>query len=450
MRKLIHFSMGFFALLLKFLSPLEAMICAVAAFLHNLYIFPFYGRRKIEKDFEKEKRYSAIVSYPAVVFFIILFSYLTNFKDIKMAMAVAASSWAVLSFGDSVAGFLGKILGGPRLLWNKEKTWAGSISFFIFSGLFSYPFFNYTLEKKIFDSDAKLLMLTLLCAFCCAVVESLSGQYDDNISFPFVAFSIFSLYSCFDFKGMKQSLFVFNLDNNLNAIFLFTLVSINFGFALVAYLKKWVDLKGFLFGLFLGFVVILSRGIKGYIVLILFFLIANFSTFYRKKLKEERGIEEENKGRRGIESVFSKGLAPMVFSFFSFEAFALCLSFYASDTVATEFGKTSQGKTFSLIELKEVAPGISGAVTLKGTFYGILSIFVFNLISLFDYNSRQINIKFFLISVVLVAMFFFIESIINDINKRIRVTSKVLIHIVLGFLLCAFSSAISCFAGSGS
>lgn len=442
--------MGFFALLLKFLSPLEAMSCAIAAFLHNLYIFPLYGRRKIEKDFEREKKYTAIVSYPAVVFFIILFSYLRNFKDIKMAMAVAASSWAVLSFGDSAAGFLGKILGGPRLLWNKEKTWAGFLSFFIFSGFFSYAFFNYTLEKKIFDSDIKLLILTLLCTFCCAVVESLSGQFDDNISFPFVAFSIFSLYSCFDFIGIKESLFVFNLDNNLNAISLSTLVSINFAFALVAYQKKWVDLKGFLFGLFLGFIVILSRGIKGYIVLILFFLIANFSTFYRKKLKEERGIEEENKGTRGLESVFSKGLAPMVFSFFSFEAFALCLSFYASDTVATEFGKTSQGKTFSLIELQEVAPGNSGGVTLKGTFFGILSIVVFNLISLFDYNSRQINIKYFFISAVIVVIFFFLESIINDINKRIAVTSKVAIHIVLGFLLCAFSSAIFCFSGSGS
>ena len=434
--------MGFFALLLKYLSPFEALVCAFFAFIHNLYIFPLYGRRKIEKEFEKEKGYSGIVSYPAVVFLIILFSYLVSSNDIKIAMAIAAASWAVLAFGDSGAGFIGKAIGGAKLLWNKDKTWVGFFAFLFFSALFSYAFFNFVYFGSFAVYNLNLLILVCLSAIICGITESIKNQFDDNISFPFVAFSIFSFYPYFEIAKIKEKLLIFQLGEKSNLYIFSLLLFVNAVLALVAYLKKWVDKNGFLFGMVLGFAVILSLGLKGYLILLLFFAFANFSTFYGKEIKEKKGIGETNKGRRGLESVFSKGVAPLIFSFFSFESFALVLSFYASDTVATEFGKTSKGKTFSLLKMNEVPSGTRGGISFKGTFFGIIAILIFNFLSFFNYSSFEISFKFYLFATLLVILFFFLESIINEIDEKIVVTNKVVIHIVLGFLLGAFGNAL--------
>lgn len=434
--------MGFFALLLKYLSPLEALICAFLAFIHNLYIFPLYGRRKIEKSLEKEKNYSAIVSYPAVVFLLILFSYLTNLNNTRTAMAIAAGSWAVLAFGDSTAGFFGKLLGGPKLKWNREKSWVGFIVFIIFSIVFSYTFFFYVSSRSFSKLDLNLVLFSCLTAVICAVIESIKEQFDDNISFPFVAFSLFSFYPNFDITNIAKTFFIFQLGEKSDLIIFFVIIFVNTFLALVAFFKKWVDLYGFLFGMILGFTVIFSLGVKGYLILLLFFLLANFSTFYGKKIKEEKKIEEPNKGQRGLESVFSKGIAPMVFSLLSFEAFALTLCFYACDTVATEFGKTSRGKTYSILKITEVPTGTRGGVSFKGTFYGILTILIFTFVALFNYTSFKLPAISYFLAAFLVTFFFFLESVINEIDFRVGITSKVIIHIVLGFLLGAFGNSL--------
>lgn len=434
--------MGFFALLLKYLSISQALLCAFFAIFHNLYIFPLYGRRKLEKDFEREKRYSAIVSYPVVVFLIILFSNFVSSSNIRMAMGIASASWAILAFGDSSAGFFGNLLGGPKLKWNNEKTLAGFISFLIFSAISSYLFINYTAFDSFSNFDLNLIILSCLSAVICAVTESIKGQFDDNISFPFVAFSIFSFYPFFDIYKIKKSMFLFQLEEKFNFNIFFILILLNFLFAVTAYLKKWVDKNGFVFGIVLGFSVIFSLGVKGYLILILFFIVANFSTFYGKKIKEIKGIAEAKKGERGLESVFSKGIAPFVFSFLSFEAFALTLCFYAADTVATEFGKTSKGKTFSLLKMVEIPAGTRGGISFKGTFFGILTIVVFTFLSVLNYKLLILPLKFYSLAVILVILFFFVESIVNEIDDRLGVTSKVVIHIVLGFLLGAFCNSL--------
>lgn len=432
--------MGFFALLLKYLSISQALLCALLAIIHNLYIFPLYGRKKIEKEFEKEKRYSAIVSYPVVVFLIILFSDFVISSNLRMAMAIASASWAILAFGDSSAGFFGKVIGGPKLKWNNEKTFAGFISFIIFSFFSSYLFFNYIAFDSFSNFNLNLLILSAISAIVCAVTESIKGQFDDNISFPFVAFSIFSFYPFFDIY--KKNIFLFQLKENFNFKIFLILIFLNFLFAFTSYLKKWVDKNGFIFGLILGFSVIFSLGFKGYLILILFFIVANFSTFYGKKIKEIKRIEEANKGKRGLESVFSKGIAPFVFSFLSFEAFALTLCFYAADTVATEFGKTSKGNTFSLLEIVKVPAGKRGGVSFKGTFFGILTIVIFTFLSVFNYKLLVFPAKFYVLTTLLIILFFFIESIVNEIDDRLGVTNKVIIHIVLGFLLGAFCNSL--------
>ena len=71
-RKLLHMSMGFFALGLRWLAPWQAALCALAALVHNLWIFPHYGMKKLERPEEKASGYSGMIGYPAVVFALLL------------------------------------------------------------------------------------------------------------------------------------------------------------------------------------------------------------------------------------------------------------------------------------------------------------------------------------------------------------------------------------------
>src|SRR5690606_23933522 len=56
-----------------------------------------------------------------------------------MAMLLAApdlpqlglSVLAVLAFGDGTATLVGKLVGGPRLPWNRDKTWSGLTAFLL-------------------------------------------------------------------------------------------------------------------------------------------------------------------------------------------------------------------------------------------------------------------------------------------------------------------------------
>lgn len=426
--------MGFFALTLRFLSPIEALFCAFLAFVHNLYIFPLYGRKKIEKEEEKIRKYSAIVSYPLVVFFLILIPSIF-LNDKKLALSISAASWAILAFGDSFASIVGLLLPKPKLFYNKDKTVSGFIAFFIISLFSSQIFFNFVFERKLFFFDYNLFIFSFIASLISAVVETIKEQFDDNISFPFIALSLFLLYAKVDIlENIKNSLIWLSFKQN-SYLIPFVLLMLNLFFALLSYYKKWVDINGFWFGLLIGVIVISIGGIKSYFILILFFVLANFSTFIKRAEKIKKGIYEENMGRRGIKSVFSKGLAPLTFSLYSFDAFFIALSLYASDTIATEIGKISKQKPVSLISFKKVEHGASGGVSLYGTISGLLGIIIFNGISL---SLLGYDLRNHLLSVFNCTFFFLLESLVNDLNTRFKITNKVVIHIVLGFLCGSF------------
>ena len=435
-------SMGFFALSLRWLNPWQAMLCALLAFLHNLYIFPLYGRKKLEKEEEKKRGYTAIVSYPAVVLCLILISSFLSFGG----LGLGAAAWAILAFGDSFGAIFGKMVGGPKLPWNKEKTLSGIISFFIFGFIAAYLFIFYIYKyDRLSDlwEQGRFMLILILAVFLAAVVESLEDQFDDNLGFPFVALSVLSLV-VIPHKLILMPFIATALDANTILSFM-VLMCINLALAIIAFIQKWVNMWGFIFGLLVGTSVIFSLGVKGFAILCLFYLFANFSTFYGRRIKEERGIAEGNKGTRGLGSVFSKGLAPALFCWFSFEAFVVALAFYAADTVATEFGKTSKRNAFLLSAYKVVPQGTVGAVSLKGTIAGVLSILIFIMVSLLDFRTLRFNNTTFYVLSICTLYFFVLESIINEENFKRQLTSKTVIHITMGFLAGAVAKGICVF-----
>ena len=68
LRKSVHISMGGFALLLRFLTPGQAALCAGIALAFNLFVLHRVTRRALLRHDEKTRGYSlGIALYPAAV-----------------------------------------------------------------------------------------------------------------------------------------------------------------------------------------------------------------------------------------------------------------------------------------------------------------------------------------------------------------------------------------------
>src|SRR5512132_2475336 len=117
--------MGLFALTLRWLDWRLAAALAAAALLFNLFVMPRIGRG-IYRDAAR-KRDAGIVAYPAMVLLLILL--------FRHELGVAAALWAMMAFGDPAASIAGKLLGGPRLPWNRKKTWSGFLAYALVGGL---------------------------------------------------------------------------------------------------------------------------------------------------------------------------------------------------------------------------------------------------------------------------------------------------------------------------
>ena len=85
----------------------------------------------------------------------------------------------VLAFGDGMATTMGLVLQGPRLSWNREKTWAGTFAFVGFGGYLG------SLAYWAESQPRASWLIALTCGFAAAVVaavaESLPSRVNDNV-----------------------------------------------------------------------------------------------------------------------------------------------------------------------------------------------------------------------------------------------------------------------------
>lgn len=463
-RKILHMSMGLFALCLRWLAPWQAALCALAALLHNLYIFPHYGMKKLERPEEKARGYSGMVGYPAVVLVLMILSFgpaLTGLgpggtggPTLGESLAPAAGAWAILAFGDALGALCGMFLGGPRLPWNRGKTWSGLTGFFLVGGVSSFFMLQWVSAGDFSWRGPGVLFLCGLAALVAGLVETLPGQIDDNLTVPLAAWLVLSFAgSAWVRMGLNtRSYFAVRAFSPWPAagesVLFAMLLLLNILLAAVALWRGWVDIWGFLLGAVFGTVILCALGWEGYALLLLFYLLANGSTYYGKRLKESRGIGEAHGGQRRTESVFSKGFMPAVYALVSPPGFAAALAVYAADTVASEFGKTSRGKTLSILGRRTVPPGHVGGISAKGTAAGIgaIALFVVAFAALMVPEGRWALVQgashpehswtrdlFWPLSVGFSALLWFLlESVINEWNERRRFFSKVVIHVMVG------------------
>lgn len=179
-RKLLHISPGLLAFLLPALpheKPLSTQalleITLITAVLTGLYIAL---KRHVERPHEADF-YVTTLSYPAAI--------LGTLFAFPAAPELAAVVLVVLAFGDGSACVVGSQVGGRRLPWNRDKTWAGTAAFVVVGGALA------TLAYRGEADPDSAWLAALLCgggaALVAAVVESLPVRLSDNVRVGFTA-----------------------------------------------------------------------------------------------------------------------------------------------------------------------------------------------------------------------------------------------------------------------
>jgi uncharacterized protein (TIGR00297 family) len=215
----------------------------------------------------------------------------------------------------------------------------------------------------------------VIAAIAAAFVETLPIRLNDNLSVPAIA--AFVLWSSTLFDPQVAHARSAGLAMETAAALL-----VNGASAGAGLWAGTVTAAGALAGVIIGAVIVIGGGWSAWAVLMATFIAASVCTRLGRARKMAAGIEEARGGRRGPgNAIANTGLAAwasvlaigMPDPTLALLACVAALSTAGSDTVASEIGKAYGRTTVHLTNLRRVAPGTTGAVSLEGTAAGIAS-----------------------------------------------------------------------------
>ncbi len=361
-RKLTHAGFGLFALALRWLSWPAAAACALAALLANVLLLPKFGKG-IYRDRERHLD-PGIVAYPAMVLVLILL--------FRHELYIAAAVWGMMAFGDPAASVVGKLVGGPRIPWNREKTWAGFTAYALVGSLAGAGLFWWTMRTGIPESFVGVWAnLGVPMALAGAGVESWKTGLDDNWTTPLPA-------------ALVLLVLLRSLQNPVGFAYWFEVhlpprwgvaAAVNGAVALATGALGVVSVSGAVAGAIVGWGILTFGGWGFYAVLWAFFLLGTVATRLGYAKKKRLGTAQAAGGRRGAKHVLANCGVGLAISFLfrntavplAAAAFAASFAAALADTFGTEFGSLYGKRPYSLSRFKAVAPGTRGAVSAAGT-----------------------------------------------------------------------------------
>jgi len=389
LRKTIHVAMGGFALLLRWLTPFQASLCAIAAFLHNYFILPrTLGKRIYRKEEIIKGVPTGILVYPLSVLILILLFW--------GRLYLAALIWGIMAFGDGFATIFGATYGKKKLPWSRDKSYVGFFSYLIFGTLGASFLLWWTAPKGLF-SLSTILLISFATTLFSAIVETIPFGLNDNFIVPLLGagFLFLLLRADFGLLLVKKELLLKNLGWG-------ALISLIVGG--IAILMGFVDLSGFLAGVGIGTTIYAFTSLPGFVILFSFFLLGSG-------------------GARGAVHALGNCALPSLLAFFAFIskdnqllllAFITAFATATADTLSTEMGGLYGKNPILITTLRRVPPGTEGAISFAGTLSGVLGAVV---ISLIGYALHLISLK--LVPVAVTAAFFgnLTESLLGAILK---------------------------------
>ncbi len=377
-RKIVHMAVGLIAFAVVFLGPALSALAALTAVLMNLFVLPRLGGKALWRERESARGMSlGIVLYPFAVLLLILVFW--------QKLEVAAAIWGILAFGDGMASVVGMAYGRRRLPWNPEKTWAGTLAYWIFGTLGASVLLWWTATNPLglsllasVNSGGReisigfVLLICALTAAFAAFVESLAMAVDDNIAVPLLAgLVLFGLLS-------SESVSIDWSAIGSNAL---VGAGINLLFAVAAYRARSVDRSGGVAGFAVGTLIFASLGWRGYVLLMTFFVLGSLATKLGYRRKADAGLAQEGGGRRAARHALANtGVATLAAVFAAITpfrelylfAFAGAFATALADTLGSEIGQLMGRRTFLVTTLRPVPRGTEGAISLEGTIAGAI------------------------------------------------------------------------------
>ena len=409
-RKLVHVGMGGCALLLRWLTPWQAVFMAVAALILNSFFLHGITRGALLRPEERASGFSrGVVLYPAIL--------LLTFIVFRSRLELAAGIWALLAVGDGMATLSGLALRGPRLPWNPKKTWSGLVAFVLFGTAASAWVIRWVQRAgtwMVGGSDASggaltlggsdasgrigdafllggtvgdagaagvpgslsfLVIGCLVATTAAALAESLDTKADDNIVVPVVGGAVLWVATLVDPLASPAG-----PTGSWPAVWL-TGVAITVPITGVAYIARAVDRSGAVAGVLLATVLYAYAAWPGLVMLGGLMVVGTGVTRLGYARKEALGVAEGRGGRRGIGSVVANAGAGVAFAFLAgvtpySGAFTLAMvvAFATAlfDTTATEFGQAFGGRHVLVSTWRAVPEGTPGGVSVVGTMAGVL------------------------------------------------------------------------------
>jgi uncharacterized protein (TIGR00297 family) len=352
-RKAVHAGMGLLALTLRWLDWKAAAAVALAALLFNLFVMPRIGRG-IYRD-SSRARDTGIVAYAAMVLVLILL-----FRG--RYLPIAAAVWAMMAFGDPAATIAGRILEGPRLPWNAEKTWAGLLGNWALGGAGAVLVFRFVAARSL----EPVAVAILVCgAALYAFLESVRSGLDDNLvaALP-TALAVFQLGRLAAGESFPWP--------PLAATTILAAAAVNAVVALVTWRLALVSASGAWAGAVAGLLVVLAGGWGAYAALWAFFAAGTAATRWGYGRKARQGVAQADRGRRGAAHVVANVGVPAALLVLGAPpvAFVAALAAALADTLGTEIGGLYGHSPFSPVKLRRLPVGSAGAVSAPGILAG--------------------------------------------------------------------------------
>jgi len=297
-------------------------------------------------------------------------------------LEIVAAAWGLLAFGDGFATLAGKGLGGPRLPWNRAKTWTGLGAFFFMGFTAAWFLYGHTLRGQAPpESDLAVtggtgswpLAMIAITALVAALLESLALGLDDNVLVPLASAGFLFALTLADPASWASSRH-WILGNLPWAI------GVNVALAAAAYAARSVSVSGAISGVLVGGALFAFGGWRAFMMLVVFFVLGTAATKTGHARKEALGIAQERGGRRGAKNAIANcGVGAMLafiagtsgYETLAYLGLAAAFATAACDTVSSEIGQAYGRTTYLITTLERVRPGTDGAVSLEGTLAGM-------------------------------------------------------------------------------
>lgn len=358
-RQIEHLVPLAFAFTLPYLPYWAIVGLALLAVVHALIFSPRLIRVTTRSD-EAEKGFSPGKLYYALS----VLALVLVFHD---RLYIAAGVWAILSTGDSLSNLLGRRLKGLKIPYQRSKTWAGFLSFWVFGGLACWGLMLWNAPPDLEHSAEVLLLFSAVAALFCAFGESLPAVIDDNLAVPWIgALTLWALFLIPDASPKAAAPWLHALAANLAAVAAVRL----FG---------WLSWRGALLASLFGMIIYGSLGLIGFLTMTLFLVVASAATQAGLSRKSRLGVAQANQGARGVSNILSNGCVALALAIFSFwiddpllaVAYCAAVATAGFDTVSTEIGQWLGRQPYSPIRFRAVPVGTPGAVSAPGTLAGM-------------------------------------------------------------------------------